>query len=56
MGVTYPANRLVLSRARRKIERDLSQVDSYAQWYELAEAHDRETGSDVLSLLNIRSP
>lgn len=35
------------SRALKKIERELEQAESYAQWLTLAEAHDLETGADV---------
>ncbi len=33
-------------RALRVLERDMSNADSYEQWFELAAEHDRETGAD----------
>lgn len=31
----------------KQIERDMSQAESYDDWFELAESHDRETGADL---------
>jgi len=36
----------IKSRAQRNIERDLSQADNYAQWFELAQEYDQETGAE----------
>jgi len=33
-------------RALRVLEREISNADSYEQWFELAAEHDRETGAD----------
>lgn len=35
------------SRALKNIERDMRGAQSYDEWYELAQAHDRETGADA---------
>ena len=34
-------------RALKKIEKDMSQAESYAQWLEHAQSHDRATGGDL---------
>jgi len=31
----------------KKIEQDMQQAESFEQWFELAQAHDRETGAEV---------
>ena len=35
------------SRELRRIEKEMARAESYQQWFELAAAHDRETGADV---------
>ena len=39
-------------RSLKRIENEFAQVDTYEQWLELAEQHDRETGADVWRQLN----
>ncbi len=36
-----------MSRAQKKMDRDMQQASSYEQWHELAQNHDRQTGAEL---------